>query len=312
MLVRLLSLASRLGLRLAGATRHRLRLGEVTLSYARAGRRDGEPWVLLHGLGSVGVSWSPVVRALRRECRLLVPEMSALGGSQAPGDALGIQDGAQAVARLIETELGGRPATVAGLSLGGWMAVRLALARPELVARLVLIDAGGYRDQDWEKIQYLVTVDDMAGVDRIYRALFVRVPWSFRRGRKTFLEAYTSPSVRTVLENTREEDTYDDRDLARLDMPAAVIWGEHDGIFPLATGRAMAAALPQGRLEVLPDCGHGVHWECPAALVAALQRFRRETSQAVAAPGALAGSPQEAAAESASVPTAAGVSRPPA
>ncbi|MGH9362772.1 MAG: alpha/beta fold hydrolase, partial [Thermoanaerobaculia bacterium] len=189
-----------------------------------------------------------------------------------------VQDGAKMVARLIEAEFGRRPVTVAGLSLGGWMAVRLALARPELVARLVLIDAGGYREQDWEKIQYLVTVRDLPGVDRLYRALFVRVPWAFRHGRQGFLRAYTSPSVRTILEQTREEDTYDDQDLARIDVPAAVVWGEHDGIFPLATGRAMAAALPQARLQVLPGCGHGVHWECPRALVEAIQEFRRETA----------------------------------
>jgi pimeloyl-ACP methyl ester carboxylesterase len=284
-LVRLLSLATRLGLFLNGARRRRLRLdGGVVLSYARLGPRDGEPWVLVHGLGSLGISWAPVLRALRRECRLLVPEMSALGGTRAPGDALGVEEGARAVASLIEAELGPRPVTVAGLSLGGWMAVRLALARPDLVARLVLIDAGGYREQDWETIRSLVTVHDLAGVDRLYRALFVRVPWSFRRGRKAFHKAYTSPSVRTILERTREEETYGDGELATIGVPAAVIWGERDGIFPPATGEAMAAALPRAWLRVLPGCGHGVHWECPRALVSAIQDFRRATAGTPALP----------------------------
>jgi pimeloyl-ACP methyl ester carboxylesterase len=286
-LLKLLAFSTRVGLWLAGATRHRLTLGRVSLAYARIGPRWGEPWVLVHGLGSVGVSWASVVRALRRDCRLIVPEMSALGGTRAPDDAVGIQEGARALARLIEAELGRRPVTVAGLSLGGWMAVRLALARPDLVGRLVLIDAGGYRDQDWEKIQYLITVHDLEEVDRLYRALFVRVPWAFRHGRPGFLKAYTSQSVRTILTQTREEDTYGDRDLARIDVPAAVIWGEHDGIFPLATGRAMAAALPQGRLHVLRGCGHGVHWECPQSLIAAIQELRRATAvPAAAAPAA--------------------------
>ena len=278
MLLKLFAVANALALRAVGARRRRLRLGEATLTYSRLGPRRGEPWVLVHGLGSVGTSWAPVVRALRRDCRLIVPEMSALGGSRVPGHAFGIQDGARAVARLIEREFRGRPVTIAGLSLGGWMAVRLALARPELVARLVLIDAGGYREQDWVKIQHLVTVDDLAGVERLYRALFVNVPWSFDHGRRGFLKAYTSKSVRTVLETTREEDTYDDGDLGRIRVPAAVVWGEGDGIFPLATARAMAAALPQGSLRVLEGCGHGVHWECPRALVAAIQEFRRETA----------------------------------
>jgi pimeloyl-ACP methyl ester carboxylesterase len=275
MILRLFTLATGSWLRLAGAQRRRLRIGPVSLAYSRLGRTGGEPWVLLHGMGSVGASWFPVMRALRRDCRLLVPELSALGGSAVPGGALGIRQGAEAAARLIEAELPGRPVTVAGLSLGGWMAVHLARDRPDLVSRLVLIDAGGYRNQDWESIQSLVTLGDLAGVDRLYRALFVRVPWALRRSRRAFLAAYTSDSVKSVLAGTTEHDAFDERDLARIAQPTAVIWGERDGLFPLATGRAIAAALPRATLTVLPGCGHAVHWECPGGLVAALREFRR-------------------------------------
>src|SRR5436305_2706988 len=131
MLLRLAALLSAVYLRLAlGARRARLSAPPVSLVYYRLGAPGGEPWVFLHGLGSMGSTWSPVVAALRRSCRILVPELSALGGTEAPDGGLGIRQGADVVARLIEHEWGGRPATVAGLSLGGWMAVRLALARP--------------------------------------------------------------------------------------------------------------------------------------------------------------------------------------
>src|SRR6185295_4890167 len=250
-----------------GARRARLRKGEVALVYYDIGRRQGEPWLLLHGLGSVAATWSPVMRRLRRSCRMLVPELSALGGSECPGGGLGVKAGVEILTELIERELGDRPFTLAGISLGGWMAVRLALAHPERISRLVLIDAGGYRDQDWPTIQSLVTVDDLAGVDRLYRALFVRVPWLMRVSRLTFLKAYTSPAVRNVLQDLSEADTFTDADLARLRMPTALIWGERDGLFTLETARAMAAALPQARLEVLPGRGHAVHLERPRALV---------------------------------------------
>jgi pimeloyl-ACP methyl ester carboxylesterase len=276
MLMRLAALLSAAYLRLAlGARRSRLSVPPVSLVYHRAGARDGEPWVFLHGLGSMGSTWSPVVAALRRSCRILVPELSALGGTVAPDGGLGIRQGAEVIARLIEREWGGRPATVVGLSLGGWMAVRLALARPDLVSRLVLIDTAGYRDQDWEKIQRLVTVDDLAAVDRLYEALFVKAPWLLRVSRGAFLKSYTSPGVRKILSQTEEADAFDDRDLATLDLPTAIIWGEHDGLFDLATAKTMAAALPESTLTIIPGCGHALHLECPGRLVEALQAFRR-------------------------------------
>ncbi len=281
MLMRLAALLSAVYLRVVlGARRARLSLPPVSLVYYRVGAKDGEPWVFLHGLGSIGSTWSPVVRALRRSCRILVPELSALGGTEAPDGGLGIRQGAEVVARLIEREWGGRPATVAGLSLGGWMAVRLALARPDLVSRLVLIDSAGYRDQDWERIERLVTVGDLAAVDRLYEALFVKAPWLLRVSRGTFLKAYTSPGVRKILSQTEEADAFDDHDLARLAMPVAILWGEQDGLFDLETAKAMAAAtaaIPGSTLTVIPGCGHALHLECPRRLVEALEAIRRTT-----------------------------------
>jgi 2-hydroxy-6-oxonona-2,4-dienedioate hydrolase len=260
---------------LLGARRRRLQVGPVSLVYYRIGRADAEPWVLLHGLGSVAASWGPVLRRLRGDCRMIVPELSVLGGSAIAEGGLGVRPGAEAVARLIEAEFGGRPVTLVGISLGGWLATRLALDRPELVARLVLVDAGGYRDQDWDAIERLVRVHDRAGIERLYPALFVRVPWIMRLSRAAFLKAYTSRAVTGVLDGLTEADTFNAEDLGRLRMPTALIWGEKDGLFRLETARAMAAALPNATLQVLEGVGHAVHLERPARLAAALQRVRQ-------------------------------------
>ena len=230
-MLKLYALATSALLRLLGARRHHIEDGEVSLVYYSLGPAKGEPWVLVHGLGAVAATWMPVMRALCGECRILVPEMSALGGTRAPRAGLGVLRGARVVAKLIEKELGGRPATLAGISLGGWTAVRLALRRPDLVSRLVLINSGGYREQDWEQIKSLVMVQDLDSIDRLYKALFVRVPWFLRVSREGFLQTFTSPSVTETLADLEEVDTFHDEDLARLRVPTAVIWGEHDGLF---------------------------------------------------------------------------------
>ena len=277
-MLKLYALATRALLRLTGARRQVLEDGPVSLVYYVLGPAEGEPWILLHGLGAVAATWAPVMRALGRGCRVIVPELSALGGTRAPRAGLGVMRGAWTMARLIEKELGGRPVTLCGISLGGWTAVRLALRRPDLVSRLVLIDAGGYREQDWEKIHDLVRVQDLEGIDRLYDALFGEVPWLLRVSRKGFLQTYTSPAVTEILDDLEEIDTFQDEDLARLRVPTALIWGERDGLFTVEVARAMAAALPNVHLEVIPGCGHAVHMECPDRLVQAIQRFRKATS----------------------------------
>lgn len=275
MLLKLFALLSFLRLKLGGARRHTARFGDVRLRYFVLGPSSGEPWLLLHGLGSTAMSWLPVLKALRGECRLIAPELSELGGTRAPGGSMTLERSAEVCAQLLEKEVPGRPATVAGISLGGWVATLLARNRPALIARLLLIDAAGYRDLDWRRVRDLVEVNDLNDVDRLYRALYVSPPLLLRWSRRGFLAAYRSPAVRHILETTDERHAYDDHDLAQIRVPSGVIWGEYDGLFPLSAGKAIAHALPNASFEVLPDCGHAVHWECPKKLVAAVERFRQ-------------------------------------
>lgn len=282
-------LGEHLLLRLVGGRSRRHSTRGAELLCWEFGPPGGEPWLLLHGLASTALAWWPAIPRLRRAGRrLLVPELSALGGSRCPEGGLAVRDGVEAAVELIETRLGGGPVTVAGNSLGGWVAVRLALARPDLVSRLVLIDAGGYRDQDWEKIAGLVRVAEPEDVPPLYRALFQRVPLALalRAGRRAFFTTYSSDEVQSVCARLSEDDTYDDRDLRRLTQPAALIWGEHDGLFPLEAAERMAAALPRGRLYRLAGCGHAVHWECPRALNDAIADFVGTTEGAPPVPAA--------------------------
>ncbi len=249
-------------------------MADASLVVHRLGPSNGEPWVLLHGLGSTALSWAPILRTLRRDCQIIAPELSALGGSLMPGDNLTVSRAAAIVPELIGRLCGDRPVTLVGISLGGWIAVRSALAAPGLVDRLVLIDAGGYADQDWLEVERVMRVRSLADVGRLQAALFAAPPWWVRLAKGAFHARYTSPSVQTILAQTVPEEGFDDRDLARLEQPTAVIWGQHDGVFKVEVGRKMAAALPTSRLYVLPETGHIAHWEAPRAFLAALADFR--------------------------------------
>jgi len=265
-------------MRRLGAERFRHQIGDVEVAGYRLGPPDGEPWILLHGLGATSVAWYPVLAELSRECRVIVPELSSLGGSRCPNHGLNVLEGTEIARSLIDLELGGS-ATVAGISLGGWMGTRLALQSRDRVERLLIIDGGGYLDQDWDRIEETVTVESIDDIGPLYGALFHRVPWPLRLSRQAFYAAYRSRAVRHVLETTEEAHAFSDDDLRTLDLPVGIIWGEHDRLFELRVGEAIHAALPDSELRVIEDSGHAVHWERPDELVRAMQDLRARLSR---------------------------------
>lgn len=259
-----------------GSRTERVALGGFDLAVHRLGRPGGEPWVLLHGLGATGATFLPLLPALRREADLVVPELSETGGSHGPAPSLAVADAVPLVAGLAHRLFPGRAVTLGGASLGGWVALRLALAEPGLAARLFLVAPGGYRDQDWERVAGAVTVASRADAHRVLGALFARPPWALRLLPGAIERLYRAAPVRHLLSGAlRPEDAFGDAELARIAAPAALLWGERDGIFPLSTGEAMARALPCATLYPVPGAAHLPHWERRRACVAALADFRR-------------------------------------
>jgi pimeloyl-ACP methyl ester carboxylesterase len=270
----LISLATSVAARMRGLSSSIVEIGEWRLKVWRGGVAGGEPWLLLHGMGATSATYFPLLGELKRDCRIVVPELSANGGTKGPGAALGVAAGTEIIARLIEREFPGERPTVCGVSLGGWIAVRLAARRPDLVARLVLVVPGGYRDQDWRRIESMVRVSKAAEIDAMWDALFFRPPWFLRLGKRSLYRLYSTPTVREVLAAVREEDAFDDADLARLDMPVALVWGENDLLFRKEVGERMLRALPRATLTVIPNSGHAAQWEKPREVVAAVRAFR--------------------------------------
>jgi pimeloyl-ACP methyl ester carboxylesterase len=183
MFARLVAAATATGVRWRGLAASTVEIDDWRLRVWRGGPADGEPWLLLHGMGATSATYLPLLSHLLRDCRVVVPELSANGGTRGPRAALGVREGERVVARLVEREFPHAAPTVCGVSLGGWIAVRLAAAQPQRVARLVLVVPGGYRDQDWRRIESMVRVSKPEEIGAMWRAMFVRPPWFLRLGR---------------------------------------------------------------------------------------------------------------------------------
>ena len=121
----------------------------TTIYYERCGR--GPPLLLIHGLGSSGDDWAFQRDAFARGNALIVPDLRGSGRSAKPPGRYAIAQFAQDLWALLDA-LGIESANVLGFSLGGAVAIEMALMRPLSVPRLILCNAlANYRTDTWRK-----------------------------------------------------------------------------------------------------------------------------------------------------------------
>jgi pimeloyl-ACP methyl ester carboxylesterase len=217
------------------------------LAYTATGA--GPPLVLLHGLSGSGRWWDRNVPVFADRYRTYTVDLPGFGASRRVRWSR-LDDIVDWLAAWLVAE--GLPsASVAGHSLGGAVAARLAACHPRLVDRLILVNAairprgvrGGARPGDVLRL--------LAG-----NSLQSSVPLLAR----DLLRSHPISSVAA----SRDALTGDwERDLARIVAPTLVVWGERDPLTPLPLGRRIAATIPAARLVTLPEAGHSPMWEEP-------------------------------------------------
>jgi 3-oxoadipate enol-lactonase len=146
-------------------------------------RGQGEPLLLIHGLGSSGADWAFQVAALERRFRIIVPDLPGSGHSPPPSSEYTIDGFASAMWKLMD-HLGVATPNIVGFSLGGAVALEMATLRPASVPRLGLINSlATYRPRDvrkWLETYVSATMVRLLGMPRAARFMAARLfpePW---------------------------------------------------------------------------------------------------------------------------------------
>jgi len=256
----------------AGVHAHTVEVNGHRIRYFEGGQ--GPPLLLIHGLGSSSEDWALILRGLTKAHRVYAPDLLGWGGSDKP------RDGDYSIAAETELVRGFMDAVhlpradVAGLSMGGWVALRLAALHPEHVQRLVLIDSVGLdfptaldessfaprtmgeaRHLLWLQSDEFAKLPDFVVSDFLRRA--IREGWILRA------------SMRSML--TRR-DVMDGK-LGRVTMPVLIVWGTADRLAPPSLAARLHAALPRSRVVMIPGCGHLAVIECRAKAMPAIVEF---------------------------------------
>ena len=238
----------------------------LSLHYRSYG--NGEPVLLIHGLGGSGADWALQVSALQRRFRLIVPDLPGCGLSSPPRGAYSISGFACALWSLLK-ELEVPRVNVVGFSMGGAVALEMALQRPTLVSRLALINSlATYRDQ-WRKWLYartciaLIRLIGMRKAARIFAARLFPEPWqqAFRDRAATVVAAVPASSYLGMARALEQWEATDRLD--RLSTRTLVIAAEYDHT-PLAEKRALAARL-RASMVVVQGSRHGTPFDASEA-----------------------------------------------
>jgi pimeloyl-ACP methyl ester carboxylesterase len=256
-------------------------------------RGEGEPLVLVHGLGGAASNWLALAPLLLSGRQLLVPELPGHGGSEPLPAARNLNAYADSLAEIAERE-GFSPAAVVGHSLGGAIALRLAIRRPDSVSRLVLAGAAGI-SSGTPSARYALTITGILKPGRRiapHRRLVARSPVlkSLVFGRwgaadpqalpPEVVEAFLSgPARHTDTVSAAKALMRDDprADLDRVCCPSLVVWGARDNQLPIGDAFDYARRL-RGRLRVIADCGHLLIGERPDACADAIESFLAASS----------------------------------
>jgi pimeloyl-ACP methyl ester carboxylesterase len=247
----------------------------IPFHITRAGD-SGSPVLVLHGGGGPGTV-APLVAHLGEHHRVLAPTLPGWNGTPRPESIATIDDVAAALLDLLGEE-GLEHVAVVGSSIGGWIASAMAVLDADRgrIDRVALLDAVGVAVPG-EPIR------DVSGLDpRGLAAYSWHDPERFLASLATMpAEALQAMQQNQVALQALAGDPYmhDPGLLARLPqvrVPVLGIWGASDRVATPAYGRAMLAAFPDSRFEVLPEAGHLPHLEQPGGTAAILDPFLAE------------------------------------
>ncbi|MEP7764046.1 alpha/beta fold hydrolase [Sanguibacter sp. 25GB23B1] len=234
--------------------------------------------VLLHGFPLDHRMWDDVARLLPDDVVVIAPDLPGLGGS--PLDASqppSLEVAADAVASTVRAS-GVDEIVVAGLSMGGYVALALAERHPELVVGLALIDTRSTPDGDDARARRLAVADEVERSGSVAAASDVSglVGPTTTNGRPEVVERLAAwvgdQSPEGVAWSQRAMAARPDRThvLAAFAGPAAVVVGEEDGLTPPAAAEHMAAQLTDVHYVLVPGAGHMSAVETPAAVATAI------------------------------------------
>ncbi|PHR91763.1 MAG: alpha/beta hydrolase [Robiginitomaculum sp.] len=264
-----------------------LEMDGLHVRYRDEGKADAPVLVLIHGFSHSLEGWDGLSAGLTDTYRVV--RMDLPGHGLTGPDARARYSNADTVV-FVEQFLDAldiKNATLVGSSLGGLVAWRLAQTHPERVDKLVLIAPGGYSINGVTEVpapvpdmaKYYFTQAPMVAVSAANKALYSD-PSKLSEARIIQIqhmmtrEGNGEAMLLRAASFTLPEPT---ADLADVQAPTLLLWGDKDAMVPVAHGEKFVSAMPTAQLIVYENIGHVPHEEIPVQMATDILRFLSET-----------------------------------
>ena len=244
-------------------------------------RGNGNPAILLHGLGGSIESWTENIEPLSREARVIALDLPGFGESGKPDINYTVDFYRDFLVKFMK-RLGLAKSSLIGSSLGAHVACEVAIARPHLVDKLVLVSPAGALPRSFKAspaLKRYVKVTSARSLEEVKRALFAvdKKPVDESYARVVF-ERFSAPYAKeaffSALKGSASAPRLQRR-VGRISSPTLLIWGKDDIMIPVKFAEPFVR-MKNCRVVLLEQCGHRPHAERPGIFNALVSGFLKE------------------------------------
>jgi pimeloyl-ACP methyl ester carboxylesterase len=253
-----------------------------------------ETVILLHGGGidSAWLSWELLIPELAGKYRVLAPDWPGYGKSSQPDQPYQLADCARLLEGLLDA-WGVEKAALVGISLGGGIAIDFALANPDRVERLVLVDSYGLQDRTpLHQLGYMY-VNFPFALEMTWASMKSRAITRWALKSLFFNDERVTPDIvdqvyaeikkpgagkafaaiqKHDITWTGLRSCFMDR-LHEITAPTLIIHGDHDSLVPIDCSRQAHQKIKGSQLQILKNCGHWPQRDCPDEFNQAVKQF---------------------------------------
>jgi 3-oxoadipate enol-lactonase len=252
----------------------------VQLHYLDPNPSGGQPVLLLHGLGVNGASWSLQFGVLAENgYRPIAPDARGFGQSRYPGGAMTVARMAEDMAALLEA-LGLVSAHVVGISMGGVLALQMALTCASVIEKLVLVNTFARlrpeRPSVWAYFAFRMILVHTMGLEAQARAVARRVlPREDQAAmREIMIQTVRQADPRAYRGAMRALALFDVQDrLREIRLPTLLVTGADDNTVPPPLQRKLLLGILGAQQVIIPQAGHAVTADQPEAFNNCLVEF---------------------------------------